>query len=179
MNLLPYDVLMRELREKREGLGLTQRSVAEDAGISPSMLNRMEKRYTDANYRTVYEVWRVINEAQREKQTTAKDLMNRNLIYAHPEETHQTVADRMLENNISQLPVEEDGKIVGHVSEKTLAGNKNHTMTVGELMEDPLITVPSTTSRDVLRSILFDGNPAVIVTEGSDSVGIVTTADLI
>lgn len=179
MDLLPYEVLMETLRRRRKELQLTQRAVAEEADISYSMLNRMEKHNQDANYRTVYRVWEVINNAQQREMATAQDLMNSPIEYAHSGETHESVAERMQELAVSQLPVENDGEIVGHISERLLMDNDDHSVTVDELMDEPLMSVPHTTGRDALRAIFFDGNSAVVVTEKGEPVGIVTPADLI
>ncbi|WP_255564056.1 CBS domain-containing protein [Haloferax sp. Atlit-6N] len=171
---------MRQLRNKRRRLQLQQKSVAHQAGISKSTLNRMERTFSNANYSTVYKVWRVVTDAERENSETAEDLMTGNVAYAQTSDSHRDTALYMRENAFSQMPVkDEDGLIVGSISERELADNSNHDRQIGEIMDEPFIQINKGTSENAVRGLLFDGVGALLVKDSEDVIGIITTADLI
>lgn len=179
MELLEYDTLMRALRQKRQQLCLQQKEVAHRADISKSHLNRMERNYTNANYRTVYKVWKTINKAETEERETATDLMNQPIAWAHPDDTHRDVRESMWEGEFSQLPVREESECVGRITEGILAENDDHDRSIRELIGPPLLDVPHDTGREAIKELLMDDNPALLVTKEDEFVGIITKADLI
>ncbi|MFK5602639.1 CBS domain-containing protein [Haloferax volcanii] len=180
MELMDYESLMESLRTKRKQLGLQQRSVAQQAGIAPSTLNRMENHFHDANYRTVYNVWCVIHDAETQDSETAADLMHDSVLYANVTDTHDTVAQTMREKGFSQMPVkDENGVVVGSISERVLAENIDHETQIAELMEEEFSQIKASTPKSSVRRLLIDGQDALLVIDSGNVIGIITTADLI
>lgn len=179
MELLEYEDLMRRLRAKRNEVGLQQKEVAHRAGIDASHLSRMEQHSAQANYETVYDVWKVIEREASSNEETAGELMAAPIEWAKTEESHRDVAFRMREGKFSQLPVrDESGDHVGRITESILMDNDDTERPVRDLMEAPLMEVPQHMGREAVRGILTDDEPAVIVTDDSEPVGIVTKTDL-
>jgi predicted transcriptional regulator len=179
MDLIEYEDLMRRLREKRQEVGLQQKAVAHEVGIDPGFLSKMERHFDDANYRTVYRVWGVIEREASSDDETAGELKASPIVWAETDETHREVRGRMREGKFSQLPVrDESGEHVGRITESILMANDDTEQPIEELMADRLIEVPHHMGREAVRGILGDDEPAVLVTEDSEPVGIVTKTDL-
>jgi cystathionine beta-synthase len=85
---------------------------------------------------------------------------------------------------VSQIPVVEDGKVVGGLRELTLARLLHsrvdpRMVPVREIMARPLPTVDENVDLDEVYRILSAGNSGVIVLRGGEIVGIVTRIDLV
>lgn len=179
MELLPYESLMRKLREKRRSLNVTQRQVASEAGVSPSQLSRMENGNAEAKYRTVHAVWESLRRHERAAQETAATLCSPDVAWAAADESVRAAWLRMRENHFSQLPVRDDaGRHVGGVTERSFV-DADKTAPVREVMDSRFVEVSSTTARETLAALLRDETPAVLVRDGDEYNGIVTTADLV
>lgn len=64
-------------------------------------------------------LWAVSRGLDFEKETIDK-IMSKNLITVEPDADLSIVINRMIENNISHLPVVENGKLVGIISDRDL-----------------------------------------------------------
>jgi cystathionine beta-synthase len=99
----------------------------------------------------------------------------------------QTVAEAILlmrERNISQIPVVENGNVVGSVNESrilnALIDDPNlRSAAVGSAMNDPFPFVLPTTRIDVISKMINKDNPAVLVQKHDGSLDIITKYDLI
>jgi cystathionine beta-synthase len=105
------------------------------------------------------------------------------IIVAHPTDRVRDVIARMKAHGISQLPVVEDGKLLGAVAEVDLlrylvSGEHSLDSSVGPLAESDYATVSPRTSIENLQGLLNNARMAV-VTEDSRIVGVVTKIDLI
>ena len=91
----------------------------------------------------------------------------------------------MREHNISQLPVFENGEMVGTVQETVLMNRifedtASLKSQVRELMSEPLPTISSDTRVSSVYQLLLQGRPAVLVLDAAQQpCGIVTKIDLI
>lgn len=179
MELLPYETLMATLREKRRELGVQQKWVAHQAEISAAYLSRMENANTKATYSTVYEIWRVLDECESSARETAADLMTTDIAWVGVDDSWRDARTAMLENGYSQLPVREDGRSVGRITERTLLDNPERDERVGAMMDAGLLEVRPGTARDAIVALLRDETDALLVHDGDEYVGIVTSMDLI
>jgi len=139
-----------------------------------------------------------------------KDIMVTSVHTANEEDTLSEVAVKMLEKNVGCLPVlDEDGKLVGFLSETDFAGkeklipfSRNHapqlfgkwlndggieemyknakTMKVKEIMSTPPISIQGEeTIADLIEKIMKYNIHRVPVLKGEELVGIVSRRDLL
>ncbi len=106
------------------------------------------------------------------------------LISVSPDDKAERAIEIMRRDGISQLPVIEDGKVVGGLRELTLARLLHAHMDprqvpVRDIMARPLPTVEESVDLDEVYRLLSSGNSGVIVTRGGEIRGIVTRIDLI
>ncbi|CAG0953489.1 MAG: pyridoxal-phosphate dependent enzyme [Bacteroidetes bacterium] len=119
---------------------------------------------------------------------TAKDLVNTTksaeLITVLENDTVEKAVKIMLDNDISQLPVLQNGRIVGSINEHTLfkkiiADAEIKTKPVNEIMEAAFPFVDISTPLDSLKTMLTAENPAVLVKDfKTDKLYIITKHDI-
>ncbi|NUM49552.1 MAG: pyridoxal-phosphate dependent enzyme [Flavobacteriales bacterium] len=119
---------------------------------------------------------------------TAKDLVNTTksaeLITVLENDTVEKAVKIMLDNDISQLPVLQNGRIVGSINEHTLfkkiiADAEIKTKLVNEIMEAAFPFVDISTPLDSLKTMLTAENPAVLVKDfKTDKLYIITKHDI-
>jgi predicted transcriptional regulator len=172
-----------ELRAKRESLGIRQAELARRAGISQSMVARIEAGNVDPRVSTLKKIVNVLNASVRPK-VTAACVMNRPVISVHPEDSINRAIEIMDRDNISQIPVIEDGVPVGCISETAIvdalnqpAPHRTHSL-VRHYMEPGFPTVSPDTDIETVVSIL-QNNHAVLVMESGKVNGVITKHDLI
>jgi cystathionine beta-synthase len=107
------------------------------------------------------------------------------LYTAHPKDRQAKVIAMMKEHDISQIPVVDDGRLVGIVTEVELLDhllNADHTHapdeTIESLVRTQVATVSLGTPLETLMSILTT-HRVVIVLESEEAVGIITKIDLL
>ena len=97
-----------ELKGKRESLGIRQ-----------SMVARIEAGNVDPRVSTLNKIVQVLNASVRPK-VTAECVMNKPVLSVKPSDSISHAVEMMDKENISQIPVIEDGFPVGCVSETAI-----------------------------------------------------------
>ncbi|MCS7113678.1 MAG: CBS domain-containing protein [Nitrososphaerota archaeon] len=174
------------IRRLRKRAGLTQKDLAERAGVSQSLISRIERGSVDPKLSTLQSILNVLSGYTSVKKR-ACDIMNPNVISVRYDETVRDAVDLMRTYDISQLPVEREGRMVGGIHEasliRMLVFEKNprefFEQKVFKVMEKPFPTVSPDTLLEEVMLILSRGEPAVIVEEDGRMVGIITKIDVI
>jgi cystathionine beta-synthase len=118
---------------------------------------------------------------------TVRDLLGaryrKKIVTVSPKSSVKEAIDVLKSQDISQVPVVEDGKLRGIVQEVDLlrhlvSGKKTLDSPVGDLAEGDYATVTPDTKIELLQNALSDAKVAM-VTEGEELVGIVAKIDLI
>lgn len=113
-----------------------------------------------------------------------RKLPRRSLVTATGEDTLLDAVHRMKEHGISQLPVVEDGRVVGIVTESDLLGrivdgHANMNAKVAEVMFRKVQKVHENDSAKELLELFTGGNVGVVVDKHDGLVGILTKMDLV
>jgi predicted transcriptional regulator len=176
---------IEDVKKLRKRLGLTQSEVAKLAGVSQSLVSQIESGEVDPRLSTLKRIIDTLNEEGREREVYAEDIFVSNLIHVSPGDMVADAANVMRTNYISQLPVIEDGKNVGSISEKAIteeiaSGSSRELVdkTVRDIMRDPFPMIGRKTRMEVIISLLQD-NLAVLVMERGKITGIITNTDVV
>lgn len=175
-----------ELRAKRTELGLTQKQVADRAGISQPLVARIEKGGVDPRLSTLTKLVEVLNTAATEQLPLARDLIEGGIASVGPGDTVRRAVQMMRDKGFSQIPVLERGKPVGLVSTDDLIERVQQSddpkalgrRPVSTIMAAPPPVVSGETHFSVIEGVLAR-NHAVLVQDEGRFVGIVTKADLL
>jgi len=166
------------LKRLRVEAGFTQRQLAQLVGVSQAHIAKIEKEKVDPRLSTVNKILHVLTQGEGKR---CSDVMTRSVISADPEDTILEVSKIMMKNAISQMPVMEDGKVVGTITEESIVRNLSSTIAeeeVEKIMRAPLPSVPEDTSVSMIRPLLED-HYGVLVMKKGDVVGIITRSDLL
>lgn len=111
----------------------------------------------------------------------AKDIMNTNVITAKADAGISDVAKIMTEHQISGTPIiNEEGKLVGIVTERDLLLKNELIASVTEIMTKEVITVSEDTSVDQISALLLDYSiKRIVVTRDNAVIGIVSRQDIL
>ena len=172
-----------EIRAMRESLSMTQTDLAARAGISQSMIARIEAGSVDPRVSTLQKLISVLNIAERSV-IPASQVMHTPVIFVTPDDQVTTAVDLMSTHGISQLPVLNDGVPVGCISETVLLStleeqrqHRSHVSSIREIMEPSFPTVPPEMDIETVQHILQQHH-AVLVVDAGKVQGVITKHDL-
>jgi predicted transcriptional regulator len=170
-----------DLRERRNGLELTQSELAERAGVSQPLIARIEGGDVDPRLSTLRSIVDALQEAEGGL-ARARDLMHSPVVGVAPDASVHETRSRMDENGYSQVPVIRDGTpqgLIGMSDIRQYSGPEESVgaLPVAEVMHESISTVEPDASVDTVDAAL-DHNDAVLVVEGGETTGIITEADI-
>ena len=166
------------LKNMREQIGLTQEQLAKVVGITQAHIAKIEGEKVNPTLLTINKIMSVL---ETNKKIKCKDLLTKSLICLNPEDTINYAAKLMREKDISQIPVIENDRCIGSLSDKTIVRNLNMIKTstkVKELMDDPFPVISCNDNINVVKTLL-EYHQAVLVSENGKIIGILTKSDLL
>ena len=113
-----------------------------------------------------------------------KKMPKRDVISASSKETLSDAVMKMKEFGVSQVPVVDDGRLVGIVTEadllsKLVEGNASLTSAVAEVMFRNVNTVSTSSDASELLALFARGEVGVVVDENEKLTGVITKIDLV
>jgi predicted transcriptional regulator len=183
--MLPLPELCKHIRRQRLLLGMTQAELAQAGGTSQSLIAKLEQGRLNPSYETVRRLYNALEQRGRAAEPTAQELMQQHPMTAAPDEPLRDALQRMKAQGYSQMPVLEQGRAVGSLSERAVLerierGESIEDLRrrpVAEIMDGGFPTVEPTASRRMLVELLRE-NDAVLVVAAGRMVGVVTKSDL-
>ncbi len=174
-----------DLRRMRKNVGLTQKELAKKAGVSQSLIARIETKSVDPRLSTLQ---KIVDALFIEVEGSfASDIMKSPVITINVNNRVRDVVKLMRRNGISQIPVLREGLLVGSIQESTILERFALTkdfkeifdLTVDRIMEDPFPVVRDNDKINEVIDLLFKGYPAILVRTNDKLVGIITKIDVI
>jgi predicted transcriptional regulator len=172
------------IKSARKKLGITQQRLSKLAGVSQSLVAKVEAGKLDPSYSKAQKMVDALSREGSGQEKTARDIMHSEVASVSSGSTLHEAAAIMRKKAISQLPVVEDGKVIGSINEqavlrqfsenpKGIAGIK-----VAEAVEDSFPTTLPSTPISAIAALLRH-YPAVLVMARGEVAGIITKADLL
>ena len=168
---------LTDIKKIRKQSDLTQSELSKLSNVSQSIIAKIESGRVDPSYSTAKKIMKALEDYSSKDRLIAKDLMIKNIIYAKPQDKIHNIVLIMKKHSISQMPVIEDHKIIGLISEKNILYSDKENI-VKEIMEDSPPTVPINTDVKVLIDMLKIF-PLIIVSDKGKPQGIITKSDII
>ncbi len=173
-----------ELRRLRRSAGLSQAELAKRAGVSQSLIARIESGSVNPTLATLRRILRALEEYVKEE-VKAANVMHSPVITVYVDDGVEKVVSLMWKHAISQLPVlDHDGIVVGMVYEKDVVRaflkhrEKALKMAAKDFMSEPPPIISPSTPLSTVSTLIGDRYPAILVAEGRKLVGIITRSDL-
>jgi predicted transcriptional regulator len=166
------------LKKRRLEAGLTQNQLAKLAGVSQAHIAKIEGEKVDPRLSTVNKIMDILESGKGRK---CSDIMTTGVITTHPNDKIREASETMVRHAISQLPVIEDGRVVGMITDEAIVRNLSPNIAdeqVEKVMEPPLPSVSEDTDVAVIKPLL-ETHSGVLVTKKGKLVGIITRSDLL
>ncbi|MFH1222542.1 MAG: CBS domain-containing protein [Candidatus Micrarchaeota archaeon] len=176
-------ISLESIAKMRKRLGLTQKQLAVLAGVSQSLIAKIEMGGLDPSYSNVVKIFSALEAQKKHKSRKVDEIMSKNLQFASPTEKIDSVMKVMEKEEISQLPVLSKGSVVGSISDAMFLewfsryGNRVKEMRVAEVMGESFPSVPVGAEVEVAVQLLKYYRAVLVKKEGK-IIGIVTRADL-
>ncbi len=175
-----------QLKRIRVQLGYTQAALAQAAGVSQSVIAKIEAGKVDPTYRTISEISRALFSRMAKKSKRASDVMSSPVIGVQESVVLSECVEVMKRNSISQMPVFSGRRMAGTITEgqimATVSEAADPAAVLGQRVKDHVLPAFAIVGKDTpveaLMS-LFRLLPAVLVSSGDEIVGIVTKIDVL
>ena len=180
-----------EVKSRRKALGISQKKLAGLAGVSRSLIAKLETNSLNPTYAVAQRLFNALERAEAERMgKVALRTINVGQIHAAPVEfaeasdTVQKVWERMVETSFSQFGVRDGNRIVGSVTEQNINRalmeqdlKEVRSLPVREIMDGPFPTVG--VEMPVAAVVpLLEHAQAVLTVDEENVTGIVTNSDV-
>lgn len=177
---------LSEIKDIRKKLGLTQGQLAKRAGVSQSLIAKIEAGRIDPTFSKTKKIFEVIDSLSKKAGAKVSDIMNRKIIPVAPTDNIKLAIKKMRKHEISQMPVVKDDAAVGLVTEATIVNKmveiddpaKLVSLTVGDVMEECPPIISKNAGMDAV-STLLKHYAIVLVSDSGKLIGIVTKSDIL
>ncbi|MGD6853229.1 MAG: CBS domain-containing protein [Candidatus Bathyarchaeia archaeon] len=177
---------LEDIAKRRHQLGLKQSELAKAAGVSQSLIAKLEAGTIDSSYSKVKNIFDVLERLEFKTKIQAEKLIHGEVISVQKEEPISEVVKVMKEHGISQMPVFDGKQSVGSISEKAilhqiLGGQDLEVISrhpAQKIMEDAFPQINEDAPLSLITSLL-QSYSAVLVSRKGEIVGIITKADLL
>ena len=169
------------LRQWRKTLGLTQAQLAEESGLTQSVIAKVELGTVDPRASTLRRLIAALVRCERPDQPhSVGDIMVEDVAVLAPYDSVQSAVERMVREGISQLPVVSDsGAILGLVSEASLLGadvQRNRPVQAVMQMNFAVVNLGVTITEG--RRLLVE-HEVLLVTDAGVLCGLVSRIDMV
>ena len=170
-----------QLKKIRKQLNLTQHEFAIKAGISQSMVAKIESNKLDPTYSKVKRIENALELLTKHHEKEAYEIVNKNIISVDKDESIKNIIKLMNKHSISQLPVMDKDKVIGLMSETSILKtnlNDIKNLKAKDLMEEAPPIIDKNARLEVIKQLLRF-YPLILVKEKGNLIGLITKADLI
>jgi predicted transcriptional regulator len=177
---------LEEIANKRRRLGLKQIELAKSAGVSQSLIAKLESGKVDSSYLKVKAIFDTLERMEVKTKIQAGKVLHKEVVSIQKNDPVSKVVKLMKKHGYSQLPVFDGKQSVGSISEKTIMdlmlGGKDltqvSTLPAKEIMEEAFPQVGEDAPVSLISSLLQVYSAALVSKKGIVS-GIITKADLL
>ncbi len=177
---------LTDIAKKRRQLGLKQAELAKMAGVSQSLIAKLEAGKIDSSYTKVKTIFETLERLEAKTKLSAGKMFQTEVISVQRNDPVAKVVELMKTHGYSQLPVFEGKHSVGSISEKTILRQildgkglpQISQIATGEIMEEAFPQVGEDAPLSLISDLL-QVYSAVLISRRGRVVGIITKADLL
>jgi predicted transcriptional regulator len=111
---------LEDIAKRRRQLGLKQSELAKMAGVSQSLIAKLEAGTIDSSYTKVKTIFDVLERLEFKTKAQADKVLHKNVATVQKNEPISKVVKIMQEYGYSQIPVFDGKHSVGSISEKAI-----------------------------------------------------------
>ena len=175
---------IESIKQQRLKINLTQKELANDVGVSTSMINQIESGRCQPSYQTAKKIFEVL--ANKENQSSsflAGDLCSQNIVNIKPSHTLHDAIKKMHGSQISQIPIFDGTVPVGVISESGIVEHyENGNIKIAKRIKVEAIMEPIPPIIDYKTPAntlgpLIKYSKCILVSKNSKIFGIITASD--
>lgn len=174
---------INQIKRMRQKFNLTQKDLAKKAGVSQSLIAKIEAEKLDPTYSKAQSIFQALEEIEKKQELTAKDIMIKNVLFIHVKEPVINIVKLMKKKGISQVPVLQRERVVGIITENTILNLLSENpeslqkAKAADIMEEaPPIISTSTRIQSILQ--LLKDEQVLLVSQKGEIKGLITKSDL-
>jgi len=176
----------KQLKKIRVQLGITQSELARAAGVSQSLIAKLESGLVDPSFSTMKSISEALRSQIRIEGKKASEVMSKPVISIQSTVTISESVNAMKKNGISQLPVYSGTRLVGSITENQIVQLLSALDDPRSILGKPISSylqptfpiVSADTPVEALFS-LFKFVPAILVASGDKVEGVITKIDML
>ncbi|MFC1723064.1 CBS domain-containing protein [Nanoarchaeota archaeon] len=168
------------IKSRRKKAGLTQIELASEAGVSQSMIAKIEAGLLDPAYTKMQKILQALDGVEKNNEAKAKEIMNPKVNSVRRDDKLIKVIKKMQAAGISQMPVVE-GSVVGMVTEKGIMERIEDDVRTLRVV-DVMVEAPAMVGEDApLTAVneLLKHYQIVIVQKEGNLKGVIAKSDII
>ena len=176
----------RQLKKIRTQLGYTQDALAEAAGVSQSIVAKIEAGTVDPTFSTLSAISRALRATTTKQSKKAAGVMSSPVVGVQEGDTIRRCAELMKKKGFSQLPIFNDERMIGTITDSHIVELLSEAQDPRKLLSDRvgnhILPIFAVVGRDTPVEALFSlfrYLPAVLVGTGDKVEGIITKIDLL
>lgn len=174
---------LNEIKKMRKRLGLTQAELAKLAGVSQSLIAKIESGKIMPNYEKTKRIFDTLESLSRAEDRNATDIMSKRVVSLDEKASVVRAAKLMEKYAFSQLPVIKGGKSIGTITERGIiesmrSGIDLKKAKVKDIMQESLPIIGPNTKFGTLACLL-EHEQALLVSKKGKIIGIITKSDLL
>ena len=175
-----YKDLVKRIKQKRKELGISQKELARMAGVSQSLIAKIESNRIMASYLAMQKIENVLESLANKKEKKAGELGTEKIAYVNADDKVKKAIKIIKENDYSQLPVKQGKESVGSVTEADLMG-QNKDKKIKDVMGPIFDIVSWNTPKSAVAAILKDKQKKAVLVRGKKGkiIRIITPQDLL
>jgi predicted transcriptional regulator len=177
---------LEDIAKRRRQLDLKQSELAKAAGVSQSLIAKLEAGTIDSSYTTVKTIFDVLDRIEFKNKIQAEKVIHNEVVSVQKNEPISKVVKLMKEHGYSQIPVFDGKQSVGSLSEKAILRQilegkdleQISRLPTEDIMEEAFPQISEDAPLSLITSLL-QSYSAVLVSRKGVIVGIITKADLL
>lgn len=172
---------LNEFKKIRKKLNLTQAELAQKADVSQSLIAKIESGKIDPSYTNAKKIIDTLQSLNSRQELEAKDIMHKKIIFLEHDQDLKSAITIMKKHGISQMPVMNNEKVVGFVSESILIEkilDPHSYSEISEIMEPVPPILPLNANLSAIAGLL-KYFPLILIEDKGIPVGIITKSDLL
>ena len=177
---------LEDIAKRRRQLGLKQLELAKMAGVSQSLIAKLEAGTIDSSYTKVKTIFDVLERLEFKTKIQAEKVLHNEVVTVQKRESISKVVKLMKDHGYSQIPVFQGKQSVGSISEKTILRQilegkdleQISALPTEEIMEEAFPQINEDAPLSLITSLLQTYS-AVLVSRKGVVIGIITKADLL
>ncbi len=177
---------IEDIAKRRKQLGIKQAELAKAAGVSQSLIAKLEAGTIDSSYTKVKTIFDVLERLEFKTKIQAEKILHNDVLSIQKDQPISEVVKIMKDHGYSQLPVFNGKQSVGSISEKAilrqiLSGKDFEEISklpTEDIMEEAFPQIDEDAPLSLITSLLQTYS-AVLVSKKGIVIGIITKADLL